>query len=231
MVEQNLPSAANQKKKKRTFCLKKYARPLWVFFCLNTYLPWSVVVQQSAVLPSGLLLLFDEEVHSLSSRTSWPREKRTQNFNNGLNLLNAESTQSWKHTELLGGGCITFPKEVKDQIQFPVQDLGSCSRNREQPTLKFLLPLVDAHQVPAISICFLPAYLCQISWSLCGSRLQEKSPGGSWRHHAQLKPPPWVFPHSVSDWIPGCTSIKFWKFLLLECVSCTRNINTYVLSL
>lgn len=65
------------------------------FLCLNTYLPWSAVVQLSAVLPSGLLLLFDEEVHSLCSRTSWPIEKRTLNFNNTLNHLNAESTLSF----------------------------------------------------------------------------------------------------------------------------------------
>lgn len=48
---------------------------------------------ESISCTSGLLLLFDEEVHSLCSRASWPIEKRTQT--NTLNHLNAESTLSF----------------------------------------------------------------------------------------------------------------------------------------
>ena len=125
-------------------------------------------------------------------------------------------------------------KEVQDQNQFPMQDWELCSRNRERSTLKILLQLVDAHHLPAISICPLSAYLCvrscytlhivyielRLVWEQTARGHHDKpSPGCS---PVLLEAP--CLPQtstlsssdSDSDWIPGCISRATGNFCYLN---------------
>lgn len=175
------------KKKKHTL-FKKMLGYCCFFVCVFKHLLALVCNGAGVRCTSGLLLLFYEEVHSLCSRTSWPIEKRTQN--NTLNHLNAESTLSFQEENIL-----PFQEKSKINSSFLCRTGGHAG---ETFTLKCLLQLVDAHQVPAISMCFLPAYLCVRSHGAC-VRADCKRPPVLLEAPCLAQASSLFFSHSVSD--------------------------------